>query len=488
MRSQYGKQIKEAINFVMEGIGYYGISSESLDDNYVAKHWVEDCIYYLSQGYNATTAGEYAITRIFAPPNGDYGAGISKLVSMSWTWNDTSELADFYLGRMGNMYSKNYWGDTNPLVFLRALSNSDTIVTSRNTNQYGVLDNDDFFDYWGGLSMTVEQISGKTPNMNVLMYANKDKAYIASLEEVMYQEIASRYDNPEWIKGMMAEGYSGARYMSNKFVTNLYGWQVTRPSAVSDALWNRVYNTYYNDKYNIGVSDWLKSGNNAYSLISMSGTMLTAIQEGYWNADEGTIRNIANTWAQATVQNGVACCDCSCGNIAMMQWAVQYVNPDILAQLLPKLYQATQNPVFANNTQSTVPPEDQNNNQNPNEASTNNPVEGSTSSATIATNSSSTTNQATAQNGDNAQGEAFSNVGAGSESVQAGSSSVEGADVKKSVEINPITSQSASEIGLSIIAVIGILCLIGVIALGYFRNRDEEEEIKDLDKLYNEKI
>jgi len=489
MRSQYGKQIKEAINFVMEGIGYYGVSSESLDDNYVAKHWVEDCIYYLSQGYNATTAGEYAITRIFAPPNGDYGAGISKLVSMSWTWNDTSELADFYLGRMGNMYSKNYWGDTNPLVFLRALSNSDTIVTSRNTNQYGVLDNDDFFDYWGGLSMTVEKISGKTPNMNVLMYANKDKAYIASLEEVMYQEIASRYDNPEWIKGMMAEGYSGARYMSNKFVTNLYGWQVTRPSAVSDALWNRVYNTYYNDKYNIGVTDWLKSGNNAYSLISMSGTMLTAIQEGYWNADEGTIRNIANTWAQATVQNGVACCDCSCGNIAMMQWAVQYVNPDILAQLLPKLYQATQNPVFSDNTQSTVPPENPDNSQNPKEASSNNPVEGSTSSATIATNSSSTTtNQATAQNGENAQGEAFSNVGAGSESVQAGSSSVEGADVKKSVEINPITSQSASEVGLSIIAVIGILCLIGVIALGYFRNRDEEEEIKDLDKLYNEKI
>ena len=216
--------------------------------------------------------------------------------------------------------------------------------------------------------------------------------------------------------------------------------------------------------------------------------MLTAIQEGYWNADEGTIRNIANTWAQATVQNGVACCDCSCGNIAMMQWAVQYVNPDILAQLLPKLYDATKNPVFANNTQSTVPPEDQNNNQNQNEASTTNPVEGSTSSATIATNSSSTNSQSTAQNGENEQGEAFSNVGAGSESVQAGSSSVEGADVKKSVEINPITSQSASEIGLSIIAVIGILCLIGIIALGYFRNRDEEEEIKDLDKLYYEKI
>ena len=515
MNSEYGSQVKEAIDYVMEGIGYYGVSGaarESLEDNYVAKHWLEDCLYYLSIGYNATYAGECAITRIFAPPNGDYGAGISKLVSMSWTWNTTEELADFYLGRMGNMYSKNYWGDTNPLVFLRALSNSDTIVASRNTNQYGVLDNDDFFDYWGGLSMTVEQISGKTPKFNVLMYANKNNAYISSLEEVMYQEIASRYDNPEWIKGMMGEGYSGARYMSNKFVTNLYGWQVTRPSAVSDDLWNRVYETYFKDKYNLGVTDWLKSGNNAYSFISMGGTMLTSIKEGYWNADEATIRDIANSWAQATVTSGVACCDCSCGNIAMMQWAVQYVNPDILAQLLPKLYEATRNPVFLNNTQNVQPQEtEDSSNADP---SSPNPVEGSDSSqmvpsnATTTTQSNSQSSSSNSQASSNSQGQSASNVGVNgqagnpqgksasnsgdaseiSEVSEDSPSDSQGADVKKAVEINEITSQSASEVGLSIIAVIGVLCLIGVIALGYFRNRDEEEKIDDLDKLYNEKV
>lgn len=403
MNGEYGDEVRDAIDYVMGGIGYYGVSgtvSESLEDNYVAKHWLEDCLYYLSIGYNASYAGECAITRIFAPPNGDYGAGISKLVSMSWTWNSTEQLADFYLGRMGNMYSKNYWGDTNPLVFLRALSNSDTIVASRNTNQYGVLDNDDFFDYWGGLSLTVGKISGKTPKFNVLMYANKNNAYIASIEEVMYQEIASRYDNPEWIKGMMNEGYSGARYMSNKFITNLFGWQVTRPSAVTDNLWNRVYDTYYEDKYNLGVKEWLQSGNNAYSLISMSGTMLTAIKEGYWNADDATIRDIANTWAQATIQNGVACCDCSCGNIAMMQWAVQYVNPDILAQLLPKLYEATRNPVFSNNSQNVPPQDAEDDSNNP---SSPNPVEGSTSSVTSVSNSTASQS--------NSQGQSASNVG-----------------------------------------------------------------------------
>ena len=477
--------LKQALEGVMESINYYGVSNEAISDNYVAKHWIEDTKYYLSIGYNATYAGECAITRIFAPPNGDYGAGISKLVSMSWTWNDTDELAQFYLGRMGNMYSKKYWGDTNSLVFLRALSNSDTIVTSRNTNQYGVLDNDDFFDYWGGLSMAVENVSGKSPKMKVLMYADKDNAYVSSLEEVMYSEIASRYDNPNWIKGMMGEGYSGARYMSNKFVSNLYGWQVTRPSSVSDDLWNRVYNTYYKDKYGLGVKDWLMSGNNAYSLISMSGTMLTAAHEGYWNADKATLSDIANTWAKATVQNGVACCDCSCGNIAMMQWAAQYVNPDILAQLLPKLYDATQNPVFLKNT-NNVPPE--NTDPSNNEASTPNPVKGSTSSSTISVNSTTTSNNQFSQSTSASNGQSVSDAGQSAPSGDVGGSSAQGADVKKSIEINPVTQQSASEVGMSLIAVLGVICLILIIGVGYFRNKDEDKNSSKLDELFNEKI
>ncbi|MDO5824091.1 cobaltochelatase subunit CobN [Methanobrevibacter sp.] len=488
MNGKYGMELKQALDEVMESINYYGASNEALETNYIAQHWINYCLFYLDNGYNASYAGECAITRIFAPPNGDYGAGISKLVSMSWTWNNTDELAQFYLGRMGNMYSKKYWGDTNPLVFLRALSNSDTIITSRNTNQYGVLDNDDFFDYWGGLSMAVGHISGKNPKMNVLMYADKNNAYISSLEEVMYREIASRYDNPEWIKAMMKEGYGGARYMSNKFISNLFGWQVTRPSSVSDDLWNRVYNTYFKDKHNLGVKEWLMSGNNAYSLISMSGTMLNSIHEGYWNADEATIRDIANTWAQATVKNGVACCDCSCGNIAMMEWAVRYVNPDILAQLLPKLYDATENPVFLNNTHNpNVKPE---NTDNPKaDPSTPNPVEGSSSSSTMSSNATSTSsNKFSLSNSQNSQGNAVSDVGKDSSSESAGASSYEGADVKKAIEINPVTQQSASEVGMSLLAVLGVICLILIIGVGYFRDDEKDKKGNNLDELFNEKL
>jgi cobaltochelatase CobN len=483
MNSEYGPQINESIRSIMRSISFKGLSNESLDDNYVAKHWLEDCIYYLSLGYNSTTAGEYAITRIFAPPNGDYGAGISKLASMSWTWNSTDELSEFYIGRMGNMYSKYYWGDTNPIVFMRALSGTDHIVVSRNTNQYGVLDNDDFFDYWGGLSMTVEYLSNKTPTMNVLMYANKDNAYVASFEQVFYNELNARYLNPNWIDGMMKEGYSGSRYMSNKFISNLWGWQVTRPSSVSQTVWGDVYNTYYQDKYGLGVKEWLQSGNNAYSLISMSGTMLNAAYSGYWNADEATVRDIANTWAQATVANGVACCDCSCGNVAMMEWAIKYVNADLLAKLLPTLYNATLNPKFLMNA-TDLP-----SNSSNIDSQTTNSTKESNNTETIQTNSSSNAEAQSARGNTNVPGSS-SGAGVGmdyegkadsSSDSNAGTPDANGEGRAIEVTQHSSTPVAPKDVSMPIAIIVSVICLVILIGFGYFRNKDDDDYYDDMD-------
>ena len=117
----------------------------------------------------------------------------------------------------------------------------------------------------------------------------------------------------------------------------------------------------------------------------------------------------------------------------------------------------------------------------------------SQSSGSGSHNSGSSSGQSASNVGTNGQaanptGQSASDLGDNGETGESESTPAESADVKKAVEINPGTAQSASEVGLSIIAVLGVLCLIGVIALGYFRNRDDEEKIKDLDKLFNEKV
>ena len=483
MNSKWAKDFEEGLDQIMASIDYYGVGGESFEENYVAKHWINDFIYYKELGYNTTYAAECAITRIFAPPNGDYGAGIAKSVSLSWTWNDTDELADFYLGRMGNMYSRFYWGETNPLVFARALNNTNDLIVSRNTNVYGVLDNDDFFDYWGGLSMTMAYVNGNTPNMNVLMYGNKNTPYTTSIEQAIAKEIITRYSNPGWISGMMQEGYSGARYISNKFLTDLLGWSVTRPEAVSNYMWDDAYGVYFNDKYGIGVSDWLKTGNNNYAFISSAGTMLTAAYEGYWKTDSATISDIANQWAEAVIANGVACCDCSCGNIAMMKWAVDFINPDLLAKFADQVFQATNHNFFnpANfqnnpNTDTADGSEDEKTGMN----STN---------ANVMSNSSSSTLQSDSATSGLNRGNTARGVGETSSQSATASSASEindlentgetGADSSsKSYEVEKSVSSSSTttEKSMSIQLIICVIILVGIFAIGYFRNKNKRDE------------
>lgn len=450
LKAKYGAKLKTSLDPIMEGIGYYGAGYESLNDNYVAKHWVDDFKYYLTLNMTPEMAGEMAITKIFAPPEGDYGAGISKLVSESWTWKDRMELGQFYLNRMANMYSHKNWGTNNVAVFSRALSGIGTVFTSRNTNLYGVLDNDDFFDYWGGLSMALEYVNGKAPNMYVLDYSNRAKPDSISLEQYMNRELTTRYFNPSWIKGMMNEKYSGARYMSKKFVSNLLGWQMTRPGSVNKWMWDKVVDVYLRDSYNLGVTKFLSSGNNAYSMISLTGTLLTAAHEGYWTVDSATLNLVANTWAKMVIANGVACCDCSCGNIAMIEWAMNHVNADVLAHLKSVMYDATHQAQFAPG-QSPQPPQSQ--------------PTGPTSESSQSSSSDSSSQADSAESGSSSAGE--------EELDSATSPGDEGEG--KAYEVSKQSAGGVSESGLPLVALVGVIALVFLVGIGYFRGNNKDK-------------
>lgn len=459
LQRKYGSDLNTALDTIMEGIGYYGAGSESLDDNYVAKHWVEDFEYYMSlemtvpdETTKAAYAGELAITRIFAPPEGDYGAGISKLVSMSWTWEDSSELGEFYIQRMANMYSHNNWGVSNTLVFTRALTGIDTVFTSRNTNLYGVVDNDDYFDYWGGLSMAIEYVNGEAPNMYVLDYSDRSNPDSLSIEQYINRELTTRYFNPDWIQGMMNEDHGGDRYISKKFLSNLIGWATTRSSSntVKNWMWDKVVDIYLRDQYGLGVTEWLSTGNNAYSMISLTGTLLTAAFNGYWETDDATLQMVAEVWGNMIVQYDVACCDCSCGNIQMMEWACTYINTDLLAQLKPVLYAATQNNAFASGASEDPTNVD--------------PGQSSSSSQSGQSSSSS-------QSGSESTGDSTGSTGAG-EDVSAASTTGSSGDQGQAYEISEVDKQSSSQdTGMPIAATLGVLAIVCLVAIGYFRGK-----------------
>ncbi|PKM83159.1 MAG: hypothetical protein CVU88_03000 [Firmicutes bacterium HGW-Firmicutes-13] len=332
---------------------------EPIELNFIAKHWIELTQKYIDLGIPADNAGELAITRIFAPPVGDYGAGVSKAVEQSWTWETRDQVADVYLMRMSHSYSERGWGNPNLDLFKDLLSGITVTYHSRSTNLYGVLDNDDYFDYYGGLSMAIERVNGAAPNLNVLHYANPANSIIMSLQGFMVRELRTRYYNPEWIQGMMNEGYSGARTISNKFVNYLWGWQVTNPNIVQDWMWQEVVDIYLNDKDDLGVNTWLSTGNRGYSLIEITGTLLTTAHKNFWNADEITLQQVADTWAKAIIQHGVSCGITGCGNHEMFKWAVNYIDPDLLPLLNDIIMRATNRTVLTPEELARLLPQEQ---------------------------------------------------------------------------------------------------------------------------------
>jgi cobaltochelatase CobN len=95
---------------------------------------------------------------------------------------------------------------------------------------YGLLDNNDAFDYLGGLSLAVEGRTGHPPDALILQHAEPGRADVEPLTTALLGELRGRFLNPAWLKPLMGHGYAGARTMGQEFLENLWGWQVTRPT------------------------------------------------------------------------------------------------------------------------------------------------------------------------------------------------------------------------------------------------------------------
>ena len=441
--------------------------NESLSLNHIANNWVKLTQSYLELGLTAEESGEFAITRIFAPPVGDYGAGVNKAIEQSWTWETRDEVADVYLNRMSHSYSERNWGLSNPNLFKELLKDIDLAYHSRSTNLYGVLDNDDYFDYFGGLSMAIERVNGNPPNLNVLYYANPANPQIVSLRQFMTREMRTRYFNPEWIQGMMNEGYSGARTISNKFVEYLGGWQITNPDVVEDWMWNEVVDIYINDKYNIGVTEWLSTGNRVYSMMSIASTLLSNAHKindktgkPYWNTDLDTIRQITNTWASMVAQHGVNCDHHTCGDMQMVEWAMQYIDADIASQFREEMYRATKNAMFA--------PGGSDPGVTPGTPGTTPGTPGTTPGTPGTTPSTPSTPGSTASSGHSHEVSAESSQESASEAADSADSAEAGEEGAKSYEVTTADSPSSSQDNSMIYTIIGIISVLALVGAGFY--------------------
>ena len=298
--------------------------------NYVRENTEEIRSELLATGnYSEEDAEFLAASRIFLEAAGTYGPNLDSPVSASDTWEDDSKLGNLFIDRMSYIYGDEVWGSKTPSgksyeavqtdLYRQNLAEVEAAVHHTNSNLYGFIDNDDVFQYMGGIAMAVRTVTGETPDLYVTdARAKGDRGKVEPLKSFFTRELRSRYYNPKWIEGMKGQGYSGAREM-DKFAEYLWGWDVTVPDLVTERMWNEVYDVYVNDKYDLGLQEFFDE-NNPYAYQVITARMLEASRKDYWHPSEEMKQHLAEEFEKSETKFGVTCCHHTCGNILLREY------------------------------------------------------------------------------------------------------------------------------------------------------------------------
>ncbi|MEO0438549.1 MAG: cobaltochelatase subunit CobN [Pseudomonadota bacterium] len=275
---------------------------DALTANAVAAAWVDEMS---SEAQPTTYAGRLASLRLFAPAPGRYSAGVNRLAERSGAWSDRAELAQTYIARIGHGYGVGVNGEPLQDRFQRRLADVGSSFLGRASNLYGLVDNNDAFDYLGGLNLSVETLRGTAARGFVVDVSNPTKPSTTPLASAVMQELRSRQLNPAWIQALMEHGYAGARTMNSAFFENLWGWEATDPNLFSDTVWEEAKAVYVDDRYDLGVDDFLDDPSRQPVLANILAIMLVAAHKGYWQADADTIASLAENFAQVVATAGL---------------------------------------------------------------------------------------------------------------------------------------------------------------------------------------
>ncbi len=315
------------------------------EDNLVRKHVREVTKNLIQLGWSQKKAEQYASVRIFDEAPGRYDLNVSRIVSASGTWENDAVVANEYLKRMSYGYGNGLWGEPMEEVYKMILSGTKMVIHSRSTNVYGTLDNDDFYMYAGGLAAAVRELDGKSPEVAVTNIMNPAKPEMTPIDRMMGMELRSRYWNPKWIEGMKKEGFEGANKMS-EFVENMWGWQVTVPETMDAARWEQTFEVYVEDKYGMDLKEFFRK-KNPYAYQAIAARMLEAIRKDYWQPTEEIKQTLAKEYVEMVAEFGAACCENTCNNPALQQYAVDIlntpglINPDTLSKYAEVMKTAT---------------------------------------------------------------------------------------------------------------------------------------------------
>ena len=298
------------------------MAAEAKDDGYVnnvAEGIRETERILTEKGVTPADARRMSSYRVFGGVNGNYGTGIQGMVTASDRWTSSSEIAQVYMNNMGAYYgSEEGWEEFARYAFEAALSRTDAVVQPRQSNTWGALSLDHVYEFMGGLNLAVREVTGKDPDAYLSDYRNRNKVRMQELKEAIGVESRSTIFNPSYISEKMKGGAGDASAIAET-VTNTFGWNVMKPEAIDDRVWDEIYEVYVKDKFGLGVREHFKDVNPA-ALEEVTAVMLESVRKGLWEASPEQVADIAELHTGLIEESGPSCSGFVCDNPALQDY------------------------------------------------------------------------------------------------------------------------------------------------------------------------
>lgn len=295
--------------------------------NYVAEGVVESEQHLVDKGVSPKEARELSTARVFGGVNGNYGTGIQAMVEAGDRWEKEDEIALTYMANMGAVYgSEEDWEQLRENAFEAALTRTDVVVQPRQSNTWGALSLDHVYEFMGGLDLAVRNVTGKDPDAYMSDYRNRSNARMQEVKEAIGVESRTTILNPNYIKEKMKGGAGDASEFAD-VIRNTYGWNVMKPEAIDDELWDDIYDTYVADRNNLGMKEYF-SGRNPAALQEMTAVMLETVRKGMWDASPEQVARLAELHTEMVEKYGAACSGFVCDNAKLRDFISSKVSKE----------------------------------------------------------------------------------------------------------------------------------------------------------------
>lgn len=266
-------------------------TEESAQINYFAEHSRRMEERLLTEGYSPEDAEELSICRIFGPAQSEYGTTLTDVIRHG-QWEREEELAHAFTDSLNCVYTERYQGKNFENLLEMNYATVEIISQIRNNVEYELVDLDHYYEFYGGLSKSVELVRGKK-NAMYITDTTQNTVHTEDFQTAMQRGIYTRLLNPKWVEGLLRTPYHGVQKLADRF-ENVLGMAATT-GQIQDKVFQKMEEVYVGDP---AMEKRLRE-DNPQGYLSMIERLMEAHQRGYWTADESQLSQMRRAYLAA---------------------------------------------------------------------------------------------------------------------------------------------------------------------------------------------